>query len=97
MINSLLNFFKKIVGPSAVIGAGSMGAGAIASLVLAGAWFRYELLWVVLLLLPLFVISVDSASRIGGANPGVGMLSIMREPCYFAFKVPLRLSSQKSS
>ena len=79
MINSLVKFFKNIVGPSAVIGAGSMGAGAIASLILAGAWFRYDMLWVVLLLLPLFVISVDSASRIGGANPGQGMLSIMRE------------------
>ena len=79
MINFLINFFKNIVGPSAVIGAGTMGAGAIASLILAGAWFRYDMLWVILLLLPLFVISVDSASRIGGANPGQGMLSIMRE------------------
>ena len=29
-----------------------MGAGAIASFLLAGAWFRYDLLWVILLMLP---------------------------------------------
>ena len=41
-----------IVGPAAVMAAGTMGAGAAASLILAGAWFRYELLWVIPLILP---------------------------------------------
>jgi Mn2+/Fe2+ NRAMP family transporter len=59
--------------------AGTMGSGAAASLILAGAWFRYELLWVIPLMLPLFVISVDSASRIGLLNPGKGMFGHIRE------------------
>ena len=62
--------FTKIVGPAAVIAAGTMGAGASASLILAGAWFRCDLLWVILVVLPLFVIFVDSASRIGMPTNG---------------------------
>ncbi len=54
-----------------------MGAGAVATLILAGAWFRYDLLWVVLFTLPLFVVAVDSSSRIGSVNRGEGMLSIV--------------------
>jgi Mn2+/Fe2+ NRAMP family transporter len=65
------------VGPGAVIAAGTMGAGAVASLILAGAWFRYDLLWVVLFMLPLFVVAFDSSSRIGRVNRGEGMLSIV--------------------
>lgn len=77
-MNWALRLFKNLVGPTAVIAAGTMGAGAVATLILAGAWFRYELLWVIVLTLPLFVISVDSSSRIGAVNAGEGMLSIMR-------------------
>lgn len=67
-----------MAGPAAVVAAGSMGAGSVTTLILAGAWFRYELLWVVLLTLPLFVAAVDSSSRIGAVNRGQGMLSIVR-------------------
>ena len=70
--------FTKIVGPAAVIAAGTMGAGAAASLLLAGAWFRYDLLWVIVVILPLFVIFVDSASRIGLLNTDKGMFSLIR-------------------
>ena len=56
-----------------------MGAGAIASFLLAGAWFRYDLLWVILLMLPVFVVSADSASRIGALNPDRGMFTLVRE------------------
>lgn len=77
-MQGLRGLFRFLVGPAAVIAAGSMGAGAVATLILAGAWFRYELLWVVLFMLPLFVVSVDSAARIGSVNRGVGMLSIVR-------------------
>jgi Mn2+/Fe2+ NRAMP family transporter len=55
-----------------------MGAGSVATLILAGAWFRYELLWVIPLTLPLFVAAVDSSSRIGSVNRGVGLLSLVR-------------------
>lgn len=75
----LLRLFTNLVGPAAVMAAGTMGAGAIASFLLAGAWFRYDLLWVILLLLPLFVISADSASRIGALNPDRGILTLVRE------------------
>ena len=77
-MNWAANLFRDILGPTAIIAAGTMGAGAVATLILAGAWFRYDLLWVILLMLPLFVISVDSSSRIGSINKGEGMLSIIR-------------------
>jgi Mn2+/Fe2+ NRAMP family transporter len=78
-VSWLLKRFADLVGPAAVMAAGTMGAGAIASFLLAGAWFRYDLLWVILLLLPLFVISADSASRIGALNPDRGILTLVRE------------------
>lgn len=56
-----------------------MGAGAMAAFLLAGAWFRYQLLWVIVLMLPVFVVSADSASRIGALNPRRGLLSLVRE------------------
>lgn len=71
-------FVSRIVGPAAVMAAGTMGAGAVATFILAGAWFRYDLLWVVVAILPLFVIFVDSASRIGLLNTNQGMLSLIR-------------------
>ena len=61
-MRKLPGYFKKIAGPAAVMAAASMGAGSASSLILTGAWFRYELLWVVLLILPLLVITVDTAS-----------------------------------
>jgi Mn2+/Fe2+ NRAMP family transporter len=76
-MNGIIKLFGGLVGPPAVIAAGTMGAGAVATLILAGAWFRYDLLWVVLFMLPLFVIAVDSASRIGSVNSGKGMLTIV--------------------
>lgn len=70
---------RDIVGPTAVIAAGTMGAGAVASFLLAGAWFRYELLWVVMCMLPVFVVSVDTASRVGACNPSDGMFALIRQ------------------
>jgi Mn2+/Fe2+ NRAMP family transporter len=74
-----LKFFATIVGPAAVMAAGTMGAGATASLILAGAWFRYDLIWVAVAVLPLFVFAVDSASRIGLTNRDTGMFSLIRQ------------------
>ncbi len=97
-MSMISQLFSRLVGPAAVMAAGTMGAGAAASLILAGAWFRYELLWVVPLLLPLFVISVDSASRIGLLNPRKGMFSLIREQIHpsvawliFAINIPVHL------
>lgn len=77
-MNTLSGLFSRVVGPAAVMAAGTMGAGAVATFILAGAWFRYDLLWVVVAILPLFVIFVDSASRIGLLNTSKGMLSLIR-------------------
>ncbi len=74
----IVNLFKNIVGPTTVLAAGTMGAGAVASFMLAGAWFRYELLWVLLFMLPIFVIGVNSSSRIGALNHEHGMFSLIR-------------------
>ncbi|WOJ92195.1 divalent metal cation transporter [Congregibacter variabilis] len=74
----ILRVFSKLVGPAAVMAAGTMGAGAVASFLLAGAWFRYDLLWVILAMLPVFVVSVDTASRIGALNPDQGMFALVR-------------------
>lgn len=78
-MKSPLALFRELVGPAAVMAAGTMGAGAIASFLLAGAWFRYDLLWVILLMLPVFVVSADSASRIGALNPDTGLFTLIRE------------------
>ncbi len=75
----LASALRAMIGPTAVIAAGTMGAGAVASFLLAGAWFRYDLLWVIPLMLPVFVVSVDTASRIGALNPSKGMFSLIRE------------------
>ncbi|EED31720.1 Natural resistance-associated macrophage protein [gamma proteobacterium NOR5-3] len=74
----ILRVFSNLVGPAAVMAAGTMGAGAVASFLLAGAWFRYDLLWVILAMLPVFVVSVDTASRIGALNPDEGMFALVR-------------------
>ncbi|MDP5071469.1 MAG: divalent metal cation transporter [Congregibacter sp.] len=74
----ILRLFSNLVGPAAVMAAGTMGAGAVASFLLAGAWFRYDLLWVILAMLPVFVVSVDTASRIGALNPDQGMFALVR-------------------
>lgn len=76
---ALRRFGAALESPAAVMAAGTMGAGAMAAFLLAGAWFRYQLLWVIVLMLPVFVVSADSASRIGAINPRRGMLSLVRE------------------
>ena len=59
--------------------AASIGAGSASALTLSGAWFGYQLLWVVLLTVPLLVITVDSAARIGLLNKKQGMFSLICE------------------
>ncbi len=76
-MRNLPGFYQRIIGPAAVMAAASIGAGSASSLILSGAWFRYELLWVVLLTVPLLVITVDSAARIGLLNKNEGMFSLI--------------------
>ena len=68
-----------IVGPAAVMTAGIMGAGSTSALVLAGAWFRYDLLWIAIVTLPAVVVCLDSGARVGVLAGGKGMLSLIRD------------------
>jgi Mn2+/Fe2+ NRAMP family transporter len=55
-----------------------IGAGAVATRLLAGAWFGFDLLWVALYVVPMVVITLDSASRIGVLSGGRGMFEMIR-------------------
>jgi len=74
-----LRAIAAFVGPAAVMAAGIMGAGSTGSLVLAGAWFRYDLLWIAIIALPAVVICLDSGARVGIMSGGKGMLSVIRD------------------
>lgn len=74
-----LKLIALVVGPAAVMTAGIMGAGSTTALVLAGAWFRYDLLWVAIVTLPLVVVCLDSGARVGVMSGHKGMLSVIRD------------------
>ncbi len=46
--SSCSRLFARLVGPAALTAAGMIGAGAVATRLLAGAWFGFDLLWVAL-------------------------------------------------
>ena len=73
-----VGFFARLVGPAALTAAGMIGAGAVATRLLAGAWFGFELLWVALYVIPLVIVSLDSAARVAMASGGRGMLSMIK-------------------
>ena len=74
----LVGFFTRLVGPAALTAAGMIGAGAVATRLLAGAWFGFDLLWCALYVIPLVIVSLDSAARVAMASGGRGMLSMIR-------------------
>ncbi len=76
--NVLVDFFARFVGPAALTAAGMIGAGAVATRLLAGAWFGFDLLWVALCIVPMVVIALDSASRVGLLSGGRGMIEMIR-------------------
>lgn len=57
--------------------AGIMGAGSTTSLLLAGAYFEYHLLWIAAMTLPIVVVCQDSAFRIGTVAGGRGMMELI--------------------
>jgi manganese transport protein len=75
---SIAGLFARLVGPAALTAAGMIGAGAVATRLLAGAWFGFDLLWVALLIVPMVVITLDSASRVGILSGGRGMVDMVR-------------------
>ena len=75
----VLGAIAGLIGPAAVMTAGIMGAGSTVSLLTAGCYFQYALLWVVFLSLPVIVVCQDTASRIGLVSGEKGMMRIIAE------------------
>jgi Mn2+/Fe2+ NRAMP family transporter len=71
-------WFARLVGPAALTAAGMIGAGAVATRLLAGAWFGFDLLWVALYVIPMVIFTLDSASRVAATSGGRGMLEMVR-------------------
>ncbi len=76
--NPLSRFIKIVVGPAAIMAAGMIGAGAVATRLLAGTWFSFDLLWVALYVIPMVIYTLDSASRVGIMSGGRGMLDMIK-------------------
>jgi manganese transport protein len=77
-MNALVRIFTRFVGPAALTAAGMIGAGAVATRLLAGAWFGFDLLWVAILVIPMVIFTLDSAARIGILAGGRGLLDMVR-------------------
>ncbi len=75
--NPVTRFFKDVIGPSAIMAAGMIGAGAVSTRLMAGCWFGFDLLWVALYVIPMVIIANDSASRIGNIT-GRGMMDMIK-------------------
>ena len=75
---SIATFVSKFVGPAALTAAGMIGAGAVSTRLLAGAWFGFDLLWVALGVVPMVIFTLDSASRVGVLSGGRGLLEMVR-------------------
>ena len=73
-MQTLIRIFTKFVGPAALTAAGMIGAGAVATRLLAGAWFGFDLLWVAIVVIPMVIFTLDSAARIGILSGGRGLL-----------------------
>src|SRR5687767_2188031 len=78
MLMRATTFFTRFVGPAALTAAGMIGAGAVATRLLAGAWFGFDLLWVAMLVIPMVIVTLDSASRIGVTSGGRGLIDMIR-------------------
>ena len=76
--NLVIDLFGRLVGPAALTAAGMIGAGAVATRLLAGAWFGFDLIWVALAIIPMVIVTLDSASRVGILSGGHGMLARVR-------------------
>src|SRR5262245_27392115 len=78
MLQRATTVFSRFVGPAALTAAGMIGAGAVATRLLAGAWFGFDLLWVALIVVPMVIFTLDSASRIGVTSGGRGLIDMVR-------------------
>src|SRR5690349_18084712 len=78
MLQRSTTVFSRFVGPAALTAAGMIGAGAVATRLLSGAWFGFDLLWVALYVIPMVIFTLDSASRVAILNGGRGMFEMIR-------------------
>ena len=78
MLQRATTTFSRFVGPATLTAAGMIGAGAVATRLLAGAWFGFDLLWVALVVIPMVIFTLDSASRIGVTSRGRGLIDMIR-------------------
>jgi Mn2+/Fe2+ NRAMP family transporter len=78
LMKLMKRFFARFVGPAALTAAGMIGAGAVSTRLLAGAWFGFGLLWVALYVIPMVIVTLDSASRVAMKSGGRGMLEMIR-------------------
>jgi Mn2+/Fe2+ NRAMP family transporter len=74
----IVDVFRRFVGPAALTAAGMIGAGAVSTRLLAGAWFGFDLIWVALGVIPMVIFTLDSASRVGILAGGRGMMEMIR-------------------
>jgi manganese transport protein len=84
-LKPLKKFFMWLVGPAIVMTAGIMGAGSTVSLVSSGCYFKYELLWAVVLSLPAVVVAQDTAARFGAAG-GIGTMQLIDRETFIGLK-----------
>ncbi len=82
---STKNVLKWLIGPAVVMIAGIMGAGSTVSLLSSGCYFKYTLLWAVLLSLPAIIVAQDTASRIGTAS-NLGMMRLIDRETFKGLK-----------
>lgn len=82
---SIKYIIKWLIGPAIVMTAGIMGAGSTVSLLSAGTYFKYQLLWVVFLALPAIIVAQDTASRIGTATE-LGMMKLIEKESFKGLK-----------
>ena len=69
-MSALVKWFREFVGPAALTAAGMIGAGAVATRLLAGAWFGFDLLWVALACTPGSDLGGQSIFKIHGCTAG---------------------------
>jgi manganese transport protein len=76
--NPITKFLRNVVGPAAIMAAGMIGVGAVSTRLLAGAWFKFDLLWSALYVIPMVIFTLDSSSRIGILTGGRGMMGMIK-------------------
>src|SRR5687768_15949795 len=76
--NFLVDVFRRLIDPAAKTAAGMIGADEVATRLLAGAWFGLHLLWIALFIVPMVIVTLDSASRVGILSNGRGMIDMVR-------------------